>query len=232
MDNPLQLGFYIVLLVPGYLFVQVKNHHLLREQRSQFATSLEVVFASVLIWVVASALPCFFPFGIERDTTISAIRQVLKERTKETSIDWAPVMTSGATYFFISACLWSTVFANAWGKLRQAEWFGTLMNRFFGRDWYPSVALRYYNKSIGRVVSVRTQGETFLGILAAAPDNLCDGHIILTNASKLPLVTPSGDPNEPIKPEPLTQVDMLLIEVENIEELRTLTKEVLVQPES
>jgi len=32
MDDPLKLGLYVLLLIPGFIFVQVREYHLLREK--------------------------------------------------------------------------------------------------------------------------------------------------------------------------------------------------------
>ena len=34
MEDPFKLGLYVLLLLPGFIFVQVREYYLLREKRS------------------------------------------------------------------------------------------------------------------------------------------------------------------------------------------------------
>lgn len=66
MEEPLKLGIFILLLVPGFIFVQILEFHLLREKRSQFEKSLEIVLYGALIWIAACASPFWWPLGSSR----------------------------------------------------------------------------------------------------------------------------------------------------------------------
>ncbi|MEW6775673.1 MAG: DUF6338 family protein [Bdellovibrionota bacterium] len=240
LDNPFKLGLYVLALVPGYLFVQIKNHHLLREERSQFATSLEVIFASAIIWVIACLIPPVCLFYADPADLIRLARDAFAAQAESMSGEWERLLKEGGLLILL-ICGWTFLFANIWGKLRQSVRFGSSLNRFFGRDWYPSVALRYYKESVGKVVVVQAGPDRYLGTLAAAPDRAGDGeisnnpsggHIILMNVSKLPPIAASGDPQQTIQPQELTQVDMLLLSVKNISEMRTLTEDVMAPPDS
>ena len=55
--DPLKIGLYVLLLLPGFIFVQVLEFHLLREEKPQFEKTLEIILASAFLWVVAVAVP-------------------------------------------------------------------------------------------------------------------------------------------------------------------------------
>ena len=63
LDN-FKIGLVVVLLLPGFIFIQVQEHHLLREKKPQFEKTLEIVLISCLIWIVALGCPILVAMGL------------------------------------------------------------------------------------------------------------------------------------------------------------------------
>ena len=47
MLENIKLGLLVVALLPGFIFVQAREHHLLREKRPQFEKTLEIILDSL-----------------------------------------------------------------------------------------------------------------------------------------------------------------------------------------
>src|SRR6059058_3249949 len=63
-DRPMDAiksGFYILLLLPGFIFVQTRDYHLLREAKGQFEKTLEIILWSAIIWVGTCTFPLELP---------------------------------------------------------------------------------------------------------------------------------------------------------------------------
>lgn len=146
MDDPLQLGIYILLLLPGFIWVQTFEHHLLREKKEQFVKTLEIILFSALIWIVAYALPFWWPYSDLRKAVLNSVIIALKSG-RSVPAEWNPNAVVG---FFLTVCGWTFVVANIWGILRKDRRVDARIKRITGRDWYPSVAFRFYFGSIKR----------------------------------------------------------------------------------
>jgi Family of unknown function (DUF6338) len=62
MEDPFKLGLYVLLLLPGFIFVQVREYYLLREKRSQFEKTLDIILWSAALWIAACTLPLWWPW--------------------------------------------------------------------------------------------------------------------------------------------------------------------------
>lgn len=87
MEDALKIGVYVLLVLPGFILVQTREYHLLREKRSQFEKTLEIVLWSSAIWIIACASPFWWPL----DPRILALREAkaaLQDSTAGISLDW------------------------------------------------------------------------------------------------------------------------------------------------
>jgi hypothetical protein len=136
--DPLEIGIYILLALPGFIFIQVHEHHLLRESKPQFEKTLEIILASALIWATALFLPVWWPWGIARGWVVQEMSSVMggKSQLGAMGRDLRSIRLFGE--FFFGVCLWTLVAANLWGILRKVNRVGALIEYFTGRDWYPS----------------------------------------------------------------------------------------------
>jgi hypothetical protein len=72
--DPLKLGLFVLLFLPGFIFVETCEHHLLRERKPQFEKTFEILLWSAFIWLIAFAVPVWWP-STSRTIAIDAIRQ-------------------------------------------------------------------------------------------------------------------------------------------------------------
>ena len=152
---------------------------------------------------------------------ILALREAkaaLQDSTAGISLDWPKLLTTDAALFFASVCLWSFLGANLWGILRKTRYIDAVIRWITGRDWYPSVKQKFFDKNLNAAVIVETPTTRYLGILFSAPDTKEDPHIVLSEVSRLPK---PGDALQEIEPLPL--VRWVLIKFDDIIEIQALT---------
>src|SRR6185312_15849359 len=116
MDDPLKFGIYVLLLLPGFIFVQTREYHLLREKRSQLEKSLEILLWSAILWVFACTVSFWWPFRASRAVALCEVRVALR---KPETLDLLEVLTIDSAIFFGVVCMWSFLLANTWGLLRK-----------------------------------------------------------------------------------------------------------------
>src|SRR5581483_205545 len=154
MEDPLKLGLYVLLLLPGFIFVQVREYHLLREKRSQFEKSLDIILWSAAIWMVACTVPVWWPWSASRTLALDEAKRALQNAS---SPSWFSIFTADAAMFFGTGAGWSFVVANAWGIVRKAKGIDAFVHFITGRDWYPSVALKFLSRISRGLLSSRRQ---------------------------------------------------------------------------
>jgi hypothetical protein len=226
MEDALKFGVYVLLVLPGFILVQTREYHLLREKRSQFEKTLEIVLWSAAIWAIACASPIWWPSN-PRSLALCEARAALQDTAGSVSFDWPKLLTKEAALFFASVCLWSFVGANVWGILRKTPRVDAGIRWITDRDWYPSVKQKFFFKNLNAAVIVETPAARYIGILFAAPDSREDPHIILSEVSRLPR---AGDASQEIEALPL--VRWVLIKYDDIVEIQALTSEAVESTDS
>ena len=221
MEDALKIGVYVLLVLPGFIFVQTREYHLLREKRSQFEKTLEIVLWSAAIWTIACASPIWWPSN-PRYLALCEAKSSLQDSAGDVRLDWPKLLTTDAALFFASVCLWSFAGANFWGIFRKTRYVDAGIRWVTDRDWYPSVKQKFFAKNLNTAVIVETPAARYLGILFSAPDNKEDPHIILSEVSRLPRPT---DASREIEPLPL--VRWVLIKFDDIVEIQALTSEAI-----
>jgi hypothetical protein len=221
MEDALKIGIYVLLILPGFIWVQTREYHLLREKRSQFEKTLEIVLWSAAIWIIACAFPYWCPAN-PRLIALSEARSALQSTGAEVSVYWPRLLTTEAAIFFGSVCIWSFLGANLWGILRKTRYVDARIRWVTDRDWYPSVEQMFFVRNLNQAVIVETPETRYLGILFAAPDSKEDPYIVLSEVSRLPK---RGDSNQQIEPLPL--VRWVLIKFDDIIEIQALTSEAI-----
>jgi hypothetical protein len=219
VEDSLKIGLYVLLALPGFVLVQTREYHLLREKRSQFEKTLEIVLWSAAIWIIACASPIWWPFKL-RALALCEAKEALQHSAGEVTFDWPKLLTTDAAWFFASVCLWSFLGANLWGILRKTPRVDARIRWITGRDWYPSVKQKFFDQNLNASVIVETPSARYLGILFSAPDSKEDPHIILSKVARLP--RPS-DVSQEIESLPL--VRWVLVKFDDIIEIQALMPE-------
>jgi hypothetical protein len=226
----LKLGLLVVLLLPGFIFVQAQEHHLLREKKPQFEKTLEIILESCLIWIVALTSPFWWPWPQARD-------QVRNELVSLANTQFGgghttpPHLVAGhdlviLAEFFFAVCLWSLIIANIWGIIRKDARIDAAFVFLTGRSWYPAVTLEFFKRSLSKAVVVETKDEArYMGILASAPDTIEGKYIILRSVAFLPKPEPGKDSNV----ESLPLVEEMLLNIDGVALVQRLKPEILKQ---
>lgn len=225
MDTPFKIGIYILLFIPGFVLVQTKDHHLLREKKQQFEKTLEIILWSALIWFFAFILPFWFPCDNYRQEVILALKNVASQNGNLDSLSQKILNTGkSSAVFYIFVCIWAFVAAHIWGLFRKLKYVDIIITYLTGRDWYPSVAFRFFKENLRKAVEVRVGEVKYIGVLYSAPDNKEDEHIIITD----PWVV-YKDENNKFKTEKLESVSKVVIKFNDISEIKSFKNEILIK---
>ncbi len=234
----IKVGIYILLFLPGFIFVETCEFHLLRERKPQFEKSLEIILWSGLIWFVCIVAPSWWPFPDARsDATAWAERLLRDAGTKNPASDagaggattqMTGIAASTASRFGVSVCAWAFVVANLWGIFRKISVVDAVIRYCTGRDWYPSVSYKFFSENINRGVVVSLEDRRYIGVLFSAPDRKEDNHIILTGIAEVPKpIDGASHGGSYLRAEPLPLVDSILIKIDEIKEIQSLNQAVL-----
>jgi len=215
--DPLKLGLYILLFLPGFIFVQTLEYHLLREKKSQFEKTLEILLWSAFIWMIAFALPIWWPFSHCRNECLQGIQVFIKNDLALKNISNLEQVLSSFVIFFLTVCSYSLLISTIWGFLRKTKRIDAVIKWATGRDWYPSVLVRFFEQNIDKAVEINVGENKYLGILNTAPDKQNDDYIILKQ-----VLLVQGDDLVP-----LNLIDEMVIKIEDIEEIKSFDESIL-----
>jgi len=181
--DPIKLGVFILAFVPGFIYIQVVDHYLLKSEKTQFEKTFQIILASTLIWLGALAFPYLFPAIGARNQILDIAKKLLIEQR-----DWNQFFTKllqnteSLIVLFFTVCLWSFIISNLWGMFRRIRPIDRVIRGITRRDWYSTVALRFFDENIDNDVLVTTvEGKRYVGILNGAPDDKNDNAIILVD---------------------------------------------------
>jgi len=182
--DPLQIGIFILAFVPGYIFIQTLDHHLLKGEKSQFEKTVQILLASTVIWLLAFSLP-LFPVQAEKNFILSVIRRsiICNGQNSNFTAEFAN-NADKAVILFACVCLYSFFLANVWGVLRRIRRIDGFIRRLTKRDWYKTVSLRFFSENINATILLTKKDKLrYAGVLNGAPDDKNDNCIILVNPS-------------------------------------------------
>lgn len=213
MFDPIALGFYIVLLLPGFIFVQVYEHYLIREKTPQFEKAFEIILASAAIWTLAWAIPWFWPAGDSKREILAALASI-----KDTASHLPSTFYLASAKVLLVVCVWTFVAANIWGALRKKEYVNLFFRYLTGRDWYSSVAIKFLQENLNNAVTFTLEGKTYLGIMVGAPDSNEDKYLMLKDVY---ILHPDKKDNEE-QFEKLQSTETILIKLDEIRAIQVI----------
>lgn len=226
MLENIKLGMLIVSLLPGFIFVQAREHHLLREKRPQFEKTLEIILDSCFIWIIALASPVWWPWDAARERLRAEVVTLVNAQLGSNVSILYPMSDKDFVLlakFFLSVCCWSFVAANFWGLVRKNVYIDAAFTLVTGRSWYPSVKVEFFKRSLNNAVRVETSDMRYLGVLFSAPDTADGEHIILRSVALLP----KDEPGKDQKLEPLPLVEEILVKIDDVTDMQLIKPAVL-----
>lgn len=231
--EPLKLGIYVLLLLPGFIYVQVSEHYLLREKKAQFEKTLEIILYSAFIWVIAFQVSRMFwgesgtagialqildnRVRIVEDTPlvppINAQSEIQPTKAEVPKRIQQSELCGMLMESFLWVCLWTFVAANLLSFFRKIAWVDDKILSVTGRDWYPAVAYRFFHENVGRAIIVTVGKSRYGGRLIGAPDNSEDRFLLLGDVhyAKDGKLTPMG-------------IESILIRWDEVEEIQSYPK--------
>jgi uncharacterized membrane protein len=181
--GPVQVGMFILAFVPGYIFIQTLDHHLLRGEKSQFEKTVQVLLASTVIWLFALTWPWLVPVEGEKKVLIGIVKNTIVSKKPKEDIIVELTMNSGKlALLYVFVCLYAFITSNLWGVLRRTKTVDYWIRKITKRDWYKTVALRFYDENVGsRVIITNKDKQRYVGRMNAAPDDKEDKCVILND---------------------------------------------------
>lgn len=230
MLENIKFGLLVVALLPGFIFVQAREHHLLREKRPQFEKTLEIILDSCFIWIIALAIPVWWPWNAARERLRFEVVALINSQLNNNGLahPFSGDDFASLSRFFLAVCCWSFIAANLWGVARKDARVDAAFTFITGRSWYPSVTVEFFKHSLNSAVRVETLEMRYLGVLSSAPDTADGEHIILRSVAVLPKGEPGIDP----KLEPLPLVEEILIKIDQLTSIQLLKPTVLKKKEA
>ena len=92
--DPFKIGIIVLFFVPGFIFIQVTERHLLREKKPQFEKTFEIILWSAFLWVLSISVHNLV-FGLERQTLVMEL--ILEPPKGVTQIQTEEVLSRGTT---------------------------------------------------------------------------------------------------------------------------------------
>jgi hypothetical protein len=175
-----QIVIFLLAFVPGFIFIQTIDHHLVKGEKSQFEKTIQILLASTIIWLISLFIP-IFPIQNEKIKIINYIKNNLQDNIE------VKVITKGLIIYFediikiyIFLCLYTFIFANLWGIIRRNNRIDNTIRMITKRDWYKTVSLRFYDENINSTIAITKKDKSrYIGILNGAPDDNTDNYILL-----------------------------------------------------
>jgi hypothetical protein len=215
-----KLGIYILLFIPGFIFVQTKDYHLLREKKAQFEKALEIILWSAFLWVLAGLILIWFLGNCSTEICKGIQIIISKENIDFLSAENVKKV-SWLAGFFLSVCVFSFIFATCWGIFRKYPRIDRWIKWFTGRDWYASVAFKFFHMNMNKGIEVTVKDTKYIGVLFSAPDTKEDKHIIV---AKPKVVIKTG---KDYTIEELPLVDYIAIKFDKIDHIKAFSEKII-----
>ena len=206
-----EFGWYVLLIIPGFIFLQIKDHHLRREKIPQFEKTLEIVLWSAIIWIIAFSIhsvPC-----IGKIESTNKIIEILRSE-KNLRVELFNNLTL-ASIFFMTVCFWTFIFANIYGMARKNRFIAAIFKFIFDTNWYPRISFQFFKENMNKPIEVKGKDFWYMGVLYQAPETLEDDHFIISDVYKMYKV------RNKIKLDKLSGVDNILIKFDEILDIKS-----------
>jgi hypothetical protein len=178
--NPISLLLFILVLVPGYIFIHILDYHLVKGMKSQFEKTVQGIFASTIIWVIFLFVPTIPLVETKRKIVFDYISGLFVTNKAVDNESIGPVINAGLFLYF-SVIIISVIAGNIWGWIRRRKYADDFFRFFTGRDRYRTVSFRFFTEQFGSTIIVTNSGgKKYAGILTGALDDSNDA-IILNN---------------------------------------------------
>ena len=158
--------FLLLLYVPGYIFIRVTDHFLLKREKSQFEITIQGLAASILI------LCKYQLFNAEKEKIIKLwILALYLKNHNGTYVELLEYKNYIAVLYLL-LCGYSFLFALLYSIIRRRKRISVFIEKITGRDYFQSVEMGFYYTSLGkRIIITLDNGTKYLGYLEGAPDN-------------------------------------------------------------
>lgn len=219
VPTALDIGTAILALIPGFIFIEIIERHLLREAKPQFQKLLQILLASAFLWILT--FWSFWLFSEIPDSVIESAAILFKTEASKDALPTIEIkkqawsLVGHATGLFFSACMISVLLANLIGVIRKYELIDRKMIWLTGRDWFPQVAFRFYKAHLNTVIEFECTSGHFIATLVVAPDAKDDPNIIVAQVNQII----EG------RIVPLTHIKSMLVKVVDISTIRCYNTE-------
>lgn len=141
--------FLLLLYVPGYIFIRVTDHFLLKREKSQFEITIQGLAASILIFVIF--ILCKYQlFNAEKEKIIKLwILALYLKNHNGTYVELLEYKNYIAVLYLL-LCGYSFLFALLYSIIRRRKRISVFIEKITGRDYFQSVEMGFYYTSLGK----------------------------------------------------------------------------------
>ena len=172
--NPVSLVLFILVFVPGYLYISIVDYFLVRGKKSQFEKTVQGIIASIIIWIFSwfflTLLSMIPAIKTQREIVASFIMLII-------NIESAPIknpvqVISAGLLLLVLVLVISVVAGIAWGRIRRKDSVDGVFRSFTGRDWHKTIFLRFFTENMHKTIILTTiENKKYMGTLEGASDN-------------------------------------------------------------
>ena len=170
---------FLLVFVPGYIFIHTLDYHLLKGEKSQFEKTVQAILSSAMIWTLFIIFP-FQPLNDKKESIVNLVLLLLKSPENKFTLPLLLDRLEDGLVLFVLLCVYSFVLATAYAIFRKFRLTGHIIQLITRRDYFKEVALRFYSEGLNHPVIVTMKNKNrYLGTMIGTPDQVNDHKIIL-----------------------------------------------------
>lgn len=170
---------FVLVFVPGYIFIHTLDYHLLKGEKSQFEKTIQAVISSVILWTLFILFP-FQPLNDQKQYIINTFFSIIEDPNNKKTISILFQKINYSLILFGLLCVYSFIFAFLYGILRKTRIISKFIQLLTRRDYFKEVAFRFFSEGLDKTVIINMKNHNrYLGILIGTPDQKDDHKIII-----------------------------------------------------
>jgi len=170
---------FVLVFVPGYIFIHTLDYHLIKGEKSQFEKTVQAILASTVLWTIFIIFP-YQPLNDQKEAIINLVILIIKTPDNKYLLPSLLDKLRIGLVLFLLFCFYSFFITTFYAILRKTKSISRVIQIFTTRDYFKQVALRFYTEGFNKLVLITMKNKNrYLGYLIGAPDQESDHKIIL-----------------------------------------------------
>ncbi|MGD0279328.1 MAG: DUF6338 family protein [Smithella sp.] len=173
---------FVLVFVPGYIFIHTLDYHLLQGEKSQFETSIQAILSSVILWTIFLLFP-WQPFNEQKQVIIQIFFSIIKNKNNTDVLSKLFENINICLILFVLLCAYSFIISTIYAFLRKNRFTNYFIQLLTKRDYFKEVQFGFFFEAINQSVIITMKNKKkYLGRLIAAPDQKDDHNIVICDS--------------------------------------------------